>query len=82
MSRRNKAEIVLEILELCITPVRKTEIVYKCNLNFKIVKKYLEVCFSNGWLQKIDKKYQTTTIGMGYLDILMPVVYPLKSLKF
>ena len=74
MSRRSKADIVKEILELCSTPVNKTAIVYQCNLNFKIVKRYISWCFINGWLQKIENKYQTTNLGTTYLDILIPVV--------
>ena len=74
MSRRQKADIVKEILELCSNPVNKTTIVYKCNLNFKIVKRYLNLCFINGWLQKTDKTYQTTVLGTDYLDMLIPVV--------
>ena len=74
MSRRTRTDIIKEILELCINPVNKTTIVYGCNLNFKIVKKYLSWCFINGWLQKTGKTYQTTVLGKNYLDILIPVV--------
>lgn len=74
MSRRQKADIVKEILELCRNPVNKTTIVYKCNLNFKIVKRYLNCCFVNGWLKQIGKTYKTTVLGTDYLDILIPVV--------
>jgi len=74
MSRRTKADIIKEILELCKNPVNKTSIVYKCNLNFRIVKRYLSWCFINGWLQKEGKTYQTTGLGTDYLDILIPVV--------
>lgn len=74
MSRRQKADIVKEILELCRNPVNKTAIVYQCNLNFKIVKRYLNWCFINGWLQKEGKTYQTTGLGTDYLGMLIPVV--------
>ena len=67
MYRRGKIEITKDILELCKTPVKKTTIVYRCNLNFLIVKKYLERCFNNGWLveETIDNRnlYITTDLG-------------------
>ena len=74
MSRRGKADIIKDILELCRNPVNKTAIVYQCNLNFKIVKRYFNICFTNGWLQKIDNKYQTTSLGIDAIDMLIPVV--------
>lgn len=67
-------DIIKEILELCKTPVKITEIVYKCNLNFKIVKRYIGWCFIHGWLQKTDNTYKTTNLGTTYLDMLIPVV--------
>ena len=72
MSRRGKIEIVTDILELCRTPVKKTTIVYRCNLNFLIVKKYLERCFNNGWLveNRIGRRnlYTTTELGKDAID--------------
>ncbi|MBA7490194.1 hypothetical protein ES702_00729 [subsurface metagenome] len=74
MSRRERIEIIKEILELCKTPVLKTHIVYKCNLNFKIVKKYLNWCFERGWLmcEKVNRNilYTTTIVGSDYLNLL------------
>ena len=74
MSRRGKIEIVTDILELCKTPVKKTTIVYRCNLNFLIVKKYLERCFINGWIveEMIGKRnlYTTTRLGIDAIDTL------------
>jgi len=83
MSRREKIEIVKEILELCKTPVGKTQIVYRCNLNFKIVKKYLSRCFERGWLMCETSEgrmlYTTTIVGSDYLNLLTnEVIEPLQ----
>lgn len=83
MSRRERIEIIKAILELCKTPVRKTQIVYKCNLNFKIVKKYLNRCFERDWLvcENTDGRilYTTTMIGSDYLNLLTnDVIEPLQ----
>jgi len=83
MSRRERIEIIKEILELCKTPVGKTKIVYTCNLNFKIVKRYLSRCFERGWLmcERQDKGYiyKTTILGSDYLNLLTnEVIEPLQ----
>lgn len=82
MSRRGKLEITKDILELCRTPVKKTTIVYRCNLNFKIVKKYLKCCFHNGWLveEKIEKRslYTTTELGKDFINKFNQFVYTIQ----
>jgi len=74
MYRRGKTEIIKDILELCKIPVKKTNIVYQCNLNFMIVKKYLESCLNNGLLEeeRIGRRimYTTTDLGRDTLDTL------------
>ena len=74
MSRRGRTEIVRDILELCRTPVKKTVIVSQCNLNFKIIKRYLAYCFSRGWLvtEMRDKRtlYTTTDSGKDNLNAI------------
>ena len=74
MSRREKSEIIKDILTLCEIPRGKTDIVYKCNLNFNIVKKYLKGCFNSGWLVEenlgFKKLYRTTELGEQVLDTL------------
>lgn len=76
--RRESIDILKEILELCDAPRRKTEIVYQCNLNFKVLKRYLHICFTKGFLEMVGIKYRTTTIGRGFLDKLVPVVEQLQ----
>ncbi len=80
MVRREKLEIIKEILELCITPRKKTSIVYQCNLNFKIVKKYLTWCFIGGWLIKKGAFYETTHLGKDYLNLITPTVESIETI--
>ena len=80
MVRRERLEIVKAILELCITPRKKTAIVYQCNLNFKIVRKYLIGCFANGWLIKNGVFYETTNLGKDYLNLITPTVESIETI--
>ncbi len=79
MPRREKLEIINEILRLCVIPSLKTRIVYECNLNFKMIIRYLRWCFDNGWLIKEGALYETTQLGKDYLNLIAPTV---ESLEF
>ncbi len=67
---RCKEEIVENILEICKEPANKSAIVYRANLNFKNVDRYLEILINAGILETIGTtptKYKITSKG---LDIL------------
>ena len=52
-SRRGRLEIIYEILSLCNGGLTKrTHIMYKCNLSFQQLKKYLELLNLLGLLEK------------------------------
>ena len=65
---------MFEVLRLCMSPVKKTKIVYGCNLNFNIVNKYLDGLIELGYLQLYNKTYETTSKGYGYIQILEPAI--------
>ena len=48
--RRNDLDICADILKVSKAGAKKTHIVYRANLNFKIVKKYLSRLIDNGYL--------------------------------
>lgn len=67
-NRRTELDIIHDILTLTIRPQKKTHIVYLCNLNFKIVKKYLNALITNGYLELQNKLYTTTESGSTFLQ--------------
>ena len=71
MSRkRSNIEISADILRVALTGAKKSHIVYKANLNFKIVRKYMDRLRESGLLAGPtfrDKVYQTTEEGIEYL---------------
>ena len=79
--RRESLDIIKDILELCTKPTKKTWIVYRCNLNFNVVKKYLRWCFINGWLVQNEglNDYSTTELGEEYLNTLRIVLQPMQN---
>ena len=67
MARRSEYDIRADMLMLCKTPRRRTAIVYKCNLNFNVLKRYLRVLIGAGHLIACDNEYETTDDGKLWL---------------
>ena len=79
--RRNDLDICADILKIAQTGAKKTQIVYQANLNFKIVKKYLDRLIDNGLLQNQDEArfYMTTHRGTDFLEQYRELILPLKE---
>ncbi len=78
--RRNDLDICADILQVAKTGAKKTQIVYQANLNFKIVKRYLNRLISTGMLSKVEERrlYTTTNRGMRFLEQYNELVIPIK----
>ena len=80
--KRDKLKILLEILEIGKTPVKKTHILYKANINFHQLTKYLDLLLSLQMLEEIGepyKGYRTTEKGRQMMELfayeeLTPIV--------
>jgi predicted transcriptional regulator len=70
MARRNDMDICRDILKVAKLGARKTQIVYQANLNFYIVKKYLERLTRGGLIEYREdiRKYFTTEPGNWFID--------------
>ena len=70
--KRDKLEILLGILEIARSPVKKTHILYKANINFYQLTRYLDLLKSLDMLEEIDqpyKGYRTTEKGRQMLTL-------------
>mgnify|MGYP000047012160 CR=1 FL=1 len=67
--RRDKCEIIANILLIARKGAKKTHIVYKTNLNFKLVSKYLSLLEAKGLIEKRGRNYTTTEKGEKFLQI-------------
>jgi len=66
--RRSRLEIMYNILSLCQRGEnKKTHIMYRCNLSFKQVQKYLETLTSMGLLSANQGLYELTEKGEKFL---------------
>ena len=74
--KRNREEIISQILNVCRNGAIKTRVVYQANLNFKTVEPYLDLLVKNNLLevQQGEKKmYETTEKGETLLEALNQV---------
>jgi predicted transcriptional regulator len=74
--KRNREEIISQILSVCRNGAIKTRVVYQANLNFKTVEPYLDLLVKNNLLevQQGEKKmYETTQKGETLLEALNQV---------
>ncbi len=70
IKRRSKAQIVSDILEICMDGANKTKIVYNANLNFKMLDSYLDVLTKRGLLHiAASREYITTEEGIRLLEV-------------
>ena len=80
MGRRNNLDICADILQVAKGGVNKTGIVYRANLNFNIVKKYLNNLMENGLLHKTESRhFITTEKGVQFLEQYREFVAPLNK---
>jgi predicted transcriptional regulator len=72
MANRNRSslDIVREVLNIAITKVCKTRIMYGANLSFHQLEKYLRALLANNLLSfDEDYGYLTTSSGKEFLDL-------------
>jgi predicted transcriptional regulator len=66
--RRNQLDIVADIIKVANKGSSKTGLVYKANLNFKIVKRYINRMIDNGLLEKRGDLFFSTQKGDIFLE--------------
>jgi len=65
--RRDKHEIVLDILKIARSGKRKTQIMYKAKLSYGQLKAYLELLNDRGLLESNNGFYHTTSKGIDFI---------------
>ena len=67
-ARRTSVDVSVDILEAAMNGANKTRIVYRSNLNFAIVRSYLDNLMKTGLLLiSEDGKYMTTKKGAKFI---------------
>ena len=66
--RRSEHDITANLLEVARTGAKKTWLVYKTNINFHLLKRYLRTLLKNELVNFDGKFYTTTDRGHQYLE--------------
>lgn len=69
--KRSEIEILADILRVTMDGAKKSHIVYKANLNFEIVRKYLDLLEKSELItgpEGSSKIFNTTEKGVKYLN--------------
>ncbi len=66
-TRRGKLEIMGDILRVALNGARKTEIVYRANLNFTRIERYIPLLEKRGLIEIASPLYKTTEKGEDFL---------------
>jgi len=72
--RRGVVDILVDMLEVASKETGKTDIVYRTNLNFRVVRKYLDFLLQKGLIQvdgapQTRKSYRTTEKGRQFIRL-------------
>jgi len=73
--RRNDLDICADILRTTRDGAKKTHIVYKANLNFNMIKRYLKRLIGGELLTLADGHYTTTDRGLSWLSRYEDLTY-------
>jgi predicted transcriptional regulator len=70
MKRRNRIDIIADMLSACLEGEKKTHIMNRCNLNSKLVNLYLKTIIHAGLLtfDAGNNTYSVTQKGKSFLD--------------
>ena len=79
--RRNDLDICADLLKVAMNGALKTQLVYKANLNFNIVKKYIKRLSDNGLITSENGHFFTTDKGSKFLTRYRAFVEPLSVLQ-
>ena len=68
MGRRHKLDVIFEILSLAQEGVRRTRLVYLTNVNFSMLRRYLNVLFRMGLIEDRGRMLVTTPKGVRFVE--------------
>ena len=79
--RRNRYDILLEILDVCSKEQRVTSIIQKCSLSYAQSTEYLTHLNDCGFLKKDGTSYKSTNEGQVFLEKFKKLVNKLNSVS-
>lgn len=75
--KRSRLDIIIDILNVCDEETKKTSIIYRTNLNYRLTEKYLALLLENRWVERIENEYKITRKGKEFLNKAKEISLPL-----
>lgn len=66
---RDSVDVIAEILSACRKPALRTRVMYRVNLSYRQLVKYLDFLLERGFLRLHGRKYEVTESGMIVLKL-------------
>ena len=82
MTNRHRFEVVADILNAAIRPVRRMHIQYHANMSSAMAKRYIRLLVEAGLLVRASPEYKITDKGIQWLKDFGKVAEPFKNLPF
>lgn len=79
VQNRSKEEILANMLEIALSPIKKTAIMYKANLSYAQLKVYLSLLKDKGLIQELNGQWVTTEKGSEFVNAYHAILRLVKS---
>ncbi len=73
--KRDKFGIMLDILNISRTPIKRTHVLYKANINFYQLTRYIDLLTKVGMIEEVQspfKGYRITEKGLQFIKMFEP----------
>ncbi len=73
--KRDKFGIMLDILNISRTPIKRTHVLYKANINFYQLTRYIDLLTTVGMIEEVQspfKGYRITEKGLQFIKMFEP----------
>ena len=67
-NRRGMFEISADILKVAMNGAKKSHLVYRANLNFEVIERYLKRLIKGGLIENSGRIFRTTEKGIEFID--------------
>ncbi len=68
--KRDKYEIIYDIMEICKNGTKKTRLMYGANLSYQLQRRYVEELMNKGLIARQEDMYYLTKRGTEFLETL------------
>jgi len=73
---RSRLDIMADVIKITMTGAKKTQIMFKANLSYKLLQIYMRALLEEGLISESNGRYVTTDRGKDFLETYQKLVQP------